>query len=169
MQDVAVFKASLKPNTKMVWIETPSNPLMRIVDIKLISEIAKKHNPQMLVVVDNTFLTPVFQVVAWCFLLIIAIVLCGCYGDDSFKQSDCLGNKLGFLISWETSMEMALSRRGISMSHRYSSLAVIGWNYLCKYACVCHESSELIGRYWQILLRVCFCLSTVGVRAICQR
>ncbi|MEP2791068.1 MAG: PLP-dependent transferase, partial [Kangiellaceae bacterium] len=44
---------------KIVWIETPSNPLLRVVDIQAIAEQAKKHGA--LVVVDNTFLSPVFQ------------------------------------------------------------------------------------------------------------
>ena len=63
MQDKDAFVKALKPNTKMIWIETPSNPMMRLIDIKKISELSKEHNPSILVVVDNTFLTPVFQVV----------------------------------------------------------------------------------------------------------
>jgi len=43
----------------MVWIETPTNPTLKIFDIKAISEISHKHNS--LVVVDNTFLSPYFQ------------------------------------------------------------------------------------------------------------
>ncbi|MGL5259273.1 MAG: trans-sulfuration enzyme family protein [Lachnospiraceae bacterium] len=49
----------IKENTKAIYIETPTNPMMNVIDIKLISDIAKKHN--MLVIVDNTFLTPYFQ------------------------------------------------------------------------------------------------------------
>ena len=49
----------IKSNTKLIYLETPSNPLMQITDIKKISEIAHKHN--ILVFVDNTFLTPYFQ------------------------------------------------------------------------------------------------------------
>lgn len=43
----------------MIWIETPTNPLLKVVDIKAVSEIAKKHN--ILLAVDNTFLTPYLQ------------------------------------------------------------------------------------------------------------
>ena len=46
----------------MVWFETPSNPLLKVVDIKAVVALAKKHNPKILVVVDNTFMTPYFQV-----------------------------------------------------------------------------------------------------------
>jgi len=46
-------------NTKMIWIETPTNPLLRIVDIKAITELAQHHN--ILSVVDNTFASPYLQ------------------------------------------------------------------------------------------------------------
>lgn len=49
----------IKPNTRMIWLESPTNPLMKLADIKAISDIAKKY--KLLVVVDNTFLTPYFQ------------------------------------------------------------------------------------------------------------
>ncbi|MEP9819163.1 bifunctional cystathionine gamma-lyase/homocysteine desulfhydrase [Staphylococcus xylosus] len=49
----------IKPETKMLYIETPSNPLLRVTDIKKSSEIAKRHN--LISVVDNTFMTPYFQ------------------------------------------------------------------------------------------------------------
>jgi len=50
---------NLQPNTKLIWIETPSNPLLKITDIKAICKIAKEHN--IISVCDNTFATPVFQ------------------------------------------------------------------------------------------------------------
>ncbi|HCB22974.1 cystathionine gamma-synthase [Candidatus Daviesbacteria bacterium RIFCSPLOWO2_01_FULL_38_10] len=49
----------VKPNTKMVWIESPTNPLMKIVDIASVCKTAKKKN--VLTVVDNTFASPYFQ------------------------------------------------------------------------------------------------------------
>ncbi|MFZ1081793.1 MAG: cystathionine gamma-synthase [Candidatus Kryptoniota bacterium] len=52
-------KTALKPNTKMIWIETPTNPLLRIVDIESVAKIAKKGGA--LSVVDNTFATPFLQ------------------------------------------------------------------------------------------------------------
>ncbi len=48
-------------NTKMVWIETPTNPLLKIIDIERIGTWAAKQNPRPIVVVDNTFATPYFQ------------------------------------------------------------------------------------------------------------
>lgn len=53
------FEKSIKPNTKLVWLETPTNPTLKLADIKTISNLAKKHN--ILVVVDNTFMSPYFQ------------------------------------------------------------------------------------------------------------
>ena len=52
------IEQAIKPNTKMLWVETPSNPLLNIVDIEMVADIAKKHN--LLTVMDNTFATPYF-------------------------------------------------------------------------------------------------------------
>ncbi|XP_062510043.1 cystathionine gamma-lyase-like [Corticium candelabrum] len=54
------FRASIKENTKMVWLETPTNPTLKVIDIKAISAIAHERK-DILVVVDNTFLSPYFQ------------------------------------------------------------------------------------------------------------
>ena len=59
MMDVNAVKRAIKKNTKMIWIETPSNPLLHIVDMKAIIKIAKQK--KILTVVDNTFLSPYFQ------------------------------------------------------------------------------------------------------------
>src|SRR3970282_2683331 len=59
MQDLGAVKAALRPNTKALWIETPSNPLLNIVDIRVLSHIAHGHNA--LSIVDNTFLSPFNQ------------------------------------------------------------------------------------------------------------
>jgi len=53
------FEKTITPSTKAVFIETPSNPMMRVTDIAAIAAITKRHN--MLLIVDNTFLTPYFQ------------------------------------------------------------------------------------------------------------
>ena len=47
----------------MIWIETPTNPLLKLADIKAISETIKKTRPDIYVVVDNTFVTCFFQVI----------------------------------------------------------------------------------------------------------
>ena len=51
--------AYIRENTKAVYIETPTNPMMNVTDIKALAEITKKHN--LLLIVDNTFLSPYFQ------------------------------------------------------------------------------------------------------------
>ena len=52
------IEKAVKPNTRMLWLETPSNPLLNIVDIEMAADIAKKH--KLLTVIDNTFATPYF-------------------------------------------------------------------------------------------------------------
>jgi cystathionine gamma-lyase len=54
-----LLESSIKGNTRMIWLESPTNPLMKLADIRVISEIAKRH--KLLIVVDNTFLTPYLQ------------------------------------------------------------------------------------------------------------
>ncbi len=56
MNDPAKIEAAIQPNTKMIWVETMSNPLLKLVDLRAISTIAKKHN--LISVADNTFATP---------------------------------------------------------------------------------------------------------------
>uniref|UniRef100_A0A914GZH3 cystathionine gamma-lyase n=1 Tax=Globodera rostochiensis TaxID=31243 RepID=A0A914GZH3_GLORO len=55
------LRAALRPNTKMVWFESPSNPLLKVIDIEAVSKLVKAHNPESIVVVDNTFMSPFFQ------------------------------------------------------------------------------------------------------------
>jgi cystathionine gamma-lyase len=52
-------ESAIKSNTKLIWLETPTNPLLKLCDIKAISDIAKKHN--LITVVDNTFASPYLQ------------------------------------------------------------------------------------------------------------
>lgn len=59
MQDIGNIEAYINENTKLLWVETPTNPMMSIIDIKACSVIAKKHN--LLLAVDNTFATPYLQ------------------------------------------------------------------------------------------------------------
>src|SRR5580704_3722959 len=51
--DPAAFEAALRPNTRMLWIETPSNPLLKLADLTAIAGISRKH--ELLCVADNTF------------------------------------------------------------------------------------------------------------------
>ncbi|WP_017655662.1 cystathionine gamma-synthase [Fortiea contorta] len=53
------FKTAIRPNTKLIWIETPTNPLLKIIDIAALANIARQNN--IILVVDNTFASPYFQ------------------------------------------------------------------------------------------------------------
>jgi cystathionine beta-lyase len=53
------FRACIKPNTKLIYLETPSNPLLRLVDIEAVANLAKANG--LLSVIDNTFATPIIQ------------------------------------------------------------------------------------------------------------
>ncbi|MCG8373862.1 MAG: PLP-dependent aspartate aminotransferase family protein [Balneolales bacterium] len=59
MTDLEVVKQAIKPNTKMMWIETPTNPLLRIVDMRALIRIAREN--EILTIVDNTFASPYLQ------------------------------------------------------------------------------------------------------------
>ncbi|MEI7772369.1 MAG: aminotransferase class V-fold PLP-dependent enzyme, partial [Chloroflexales bacterium] len=59
MDAPANVRAALRPNTRLVWIESPSNPLLKVADIAAIAEIA--HAAGALCAVDNTWATPIFQ------------------------------------------------------------------------------------------------------------
>jgi cystathionine gamma-synthase/cystathionine gamma-lyase len=58
MSDLAAVRAAIKPNTKLFWLETPTNPLLKLVDIKAICAL---RGPGQIVAVDNTFASPYFQ------------------------------------------------------------------------------------------------------------
>ncbi|OHD34541.1 MAG: cystathionine gamma-synthase [Spirochaetes bacterium GWD1_27_9] len=57
--DLNNIKDAIKPNTKLLFLETPSNPLLKVTDIVGCVEIAKKHN--LITILDNTFMSPYFQ------------------------------------------------------------------------------------------------------------
>jgi cystathionine gamma-lyase len=59
LNDLAAVKDALQPNTKMIWCETPTNPLLKLVDIRRLAEFAKANG--LLLAVDNTFNSPVLQ------------------------------------------------------------------------------------------------------------
>ena len=59
MSDLDVVKSEIKPNTKMFFVETPTNPMMHVADIRALADMA--HGIGAMMVVDNTFLTPYFQ------------------------------------------------------------------------------------------------------------
>ncbi|MBD0365481.1 MAG: aminotransferase class I/II-fold pyridoxal phosphate-dependent enzyme, partial [Flavisolibacter sp.] len=59
MHDINNITPLINPNTKLIWAETPTNPLMRVVDIAAVAALAKQHN--ILLCVDNTFASPYLQ------------------------------------------------------------------------------------------------------------
>lgn len=59
MNDMSEVENAISENTKLLWVETPTNPMMNIIDIKAAAEVSKKHN--LILVVDNTFSTPYLQ------------------------------------------------------------------------------------------------------------
>jgi len=59
MENVSNIESYINKNTKLIWVETPTNPMMNIIDIKTTSALAKKH--KILLAVDNTFATPYLQ------------------------------------------------------------------------------------------------------------
>ena len=59
MLDIDNIEEKINSNTKLIWLETPSNPMMNIIDVKKVCQIAKKNN--IIVGVDNTFATPYLQ------------------------------------------------------------------------------------------------------------
>ena len=59
LSDPAALGPALRPNTRLLWLESPTNPLMKLVDIRALSNIAHQHG--VLVMVDNTFMSPYFQ------------------------------------------------------------------------------------------------------------
>jgi cystathionine gamma-lyase len=59
LNDAAALKAALKPNTRMIWAETPTNPMLTVVDLAKVGAFARKH--KLIFVVDNTFCSPILQ------------------------------------------------------------------------------------------------------------
>ncbi|MGA9334756.1 MAG: aminotransferase class I/II-fold pyridoxal phosphate-dependent enzyme, partial [Rudaea sp.] len=59
LNDLGALKAALKPNTRMIWAETPTNPMLKLVDLAKLGAFARKHG--LILVVDNTFCSPMLQ------------------------------------------------------------------------------------------------------------
>jgi cystathionine gamma-lyase len=59
MRDPAAIEAAIRPETRMIWVETPTNPVLKLVDLEAVAAIGKKHG--ILTVADNTFATPIVQ------------------------------------------------------------------------------------------------------------
>jgi cystathionine gamma-lyase len=59
LTDAAAFEEAIGPNTRMVWVETPSNPLLKVIDLETIAKIAREN--EIISICDNTFATPWIQ------------------------------------------------------------------------------------------------------------
>lgn len=59
LSDLELLQSTIRQNTKLIWVETPSNPLLKITDLQAIVRVA--HSLDIIVVCDNTFATPIFQ------------------------------------------------------------------------------------------------------------
>lgn len=59
--NIESLKKALQKNTKMIWLETPTNPMLKVIDIEAVSKAAKSYSSDIIIAVDNTFLTPYLQ------------------------------------------------------------------------------------------------------------
>lgn len=59
LNDAKALRSALKPNTRMIWAETPTNPMLKLVDLAKVAAFARKHD--LILVVDNTFCSPMLQ------------------------------------------------------------------------------------------------------------
>jgi cystathionine gamma-lyase len=59
LTDLAVLEKAIRPSTRLLWVETPTNPLLKIVDLGAVAQVARRH--RLLSVCDNTFATPFIQ------------------------------------------------------------------------------------------------------------
>jgi cystathionine gamma-lyase len=101
--DPSAIEAAIKPNTRMVWIETPSNPLLKLADLTAIAQLARRH--KLLAVADNTFATPYNQrPLALGFNIVVHSVTKYINGHSDMiggiavvGDDDALAERLGFL------------------------------------------------------------------------
>jgi cystathionine gamma-synthase len=61
MTDLDAVRAAIRPNTRLIWVETPSNPLMKITDLAAIADVARAAGSHAMTICDSTFATPVLQ------------------------------------------------------------------------------------------------------------
>jgi cystathionine gamma-synthase len=61
MTDLDGVRAAMRPNTRLLWVETPSNPLMKITDLAGLAQLARDAGPHVMTVCDGTFATPILQ------------------------------------------------------------------------------------------------------------
>jgi cystathionine gamma-lyase len=143
MADPARIEAAIKPNTRMIWVESISNPLLKLVDLSAIAAIGKKHG--IVTVADNTFATPyVMRPLDHGFDLVMHSVTKYLNGHSDMvggivvaRQQNALSEKLGFLHNAVGSIlgpfDSFLAMRGLKTLHlrmaRHceSALAIAQW------------------------------------------
>jgi cystathionine gamma-lyase len=59
MGDPSILKSAMRPETRMIWIETPSNPMLKLIDLEAVARFARENN--LIAVADNTFASPILQ------------------------------------------------------------------------------------------------------------
>ena len=113
LSDLDSLEASLQENTKMIWVESPTNPLLKLVDLEAVSRFAKKH--KLIAVCDNTFCSPYIQKpLNFGFDLIVhsatkyinghsdvvgGVVVCALERQDLVDQMFYLSNAIGSIMS----------------------------------------------------------------------
>uniref|UniRef100_A0A672QRL1 Cystathionine gamma-lyase n=1 Tax=Sinocyclocheilus grahami TaxID=75366 RepID=A0A672QRL1_SINGR len=124
LSKIEEIKAALKPNTKMVWIETPTNPTMKVVDIQGCADIVHEHNKDIIVVVDNTFMLAFYITESLLFKVKIIHVIPGhsdvvmglisLNRDDLYERLKFLQNGLGAVPS---PFDCYMCNRGLKTLH----------------------------------------------------
>jgi cystathionine gamma-lyase len=143
MTDPSKIEAAIRPNTKMIWVETLSNPLLKLVDLAAVVAIAKKHN--LITVADNTFATPyVLRPLDFGFDLVMHSVTKYLNGHSDMvggivvaREKNALAEKLEFLHNAVGSIlgpfDSFLALRGLKTlplrmrEHCASALAIAQW------------------------------------------
>ena len=104
MDERSKIEQAIKRNTRMLWVETPSNPLLNIVDVEMAVDIARRHN--LMTVIDNTFATPYFlRPVEYGFDLVVHSTTkylnghCDVVGGAVVTTSDELTERVQFLLN----------------------------------------------------------------------
>jgi cystathionine gamma-lyase len=113
LSDLDNLESALQKNTKMIWVESPTNPLLKLVNLQAVAEFARKHN--LIAVCDNTFCSPYVQKpLDYGFDLVVhsatkyinghsdvvgGIVVCGPDRQDLVEQMFYLSNAIGSIMS----------------------------------------------------------------------
>ncbi|WP_298423411.1 PLP-dependent aspartate aminotransferase family protein [uncultured Kordia sp.] len=142
------FKKAIKKNTKVIYIETPSNPLLKITDIRKVAKLAKKHN--LVTMIDNTFASPVNQLPATMGIDIIihsatkyfgghsdilagAVAASAAHMDRIFQLGKNLGGSLSDFTVWM--LERSMKTLGIRVKEQNKNALKLA-NFLEKYEAV---------------------------------